>query len=55
MYTPTESFEKVFSQVKEKSEVVVICDAYINCFDAKLTGIELEKRGVVFLGRYNKP
>lgn len=55
MYTPSDSFEKVFSQVKEKSEVVVICDAYVNCFDAKLTGIELEKRGVVFLGRYNKP
>lgn len=55
LYTPTESFEKVFWQVKEKSEVVVICDAYVNCFDAKLTGIELENRGVVFLGRYNKP
>jgi len=55
MYTPTLGMEGVFSQLMPKSRVVTICDDYVNCFDAKITGVELENRGHTFLGRYNKP
>jgi rhodanese-related sulfurtransferase len=55
MYTPTSQIDEVFSQVKKWDSIIVICDDYINCFDAKLTWIELEKRWLNFLWRYNKP
>lgn len=55
MYTPSGEIEKVLWQIKKESTIIVVCDDYINCFDAKLTGIELEKRGIIFLWRYNKP
>jgi rhodanese-related sulfurtransferase len=55
MYTATINLEKVFSQVPPKSKVITVCDGYVNCFDAKITGVELERRGDEFLGRYNKP
>ncbi|MEI7426266.1 MAG: rhodanese-like domain-containing protein [Candidatus Moraniibacteriota bacterium] len=55
MYTPTSNIEIVFGQVPIKSRVITVCDGYVNCFDAKITGVELEKRGHQFLGRYNKP
>jgi len=32
-----------------------VCDSFVNCFDAVLTGTELERRGHIFLGRYNSP
>jgi len=47
--------EKTFGQVPANSQVITVCDAYVNCFDAKITGVELERRGHQFLGRYNKP
>ncbi len=55
MYTPTIDLEKVFGQVPKNSKVITVCDGYVNCFDAKITGVELELRGYTFLGRYNKP
>ncbi len=55
MYTPTINLEKTFSQVPANSKVITVCDGYVNCFDAKITGVELERRGHQFLGRYNKP
>ena len=55
MYTPTINLESVFSQVPPNSRVITVCDGYVNCFDAKITGVELERRGHTFLGRYNKP
>ena len=53
--TPSDMIDTVFSKITKGTRIIVICDEYINCFDAKLTGIELEKRWVIFLGRYNKP
>lgn len=53
--TPTATLATLFLQVPKKKEVITICDEYINCFAAKLVWIELEKRGAIFLGRYNKP
>lgn len=55
MYTATIDLEKAFSQVPTESRVITVCDGYINCFDAKITGVELEKRGHEFLGRYAQP
>ncbi|OGY91084.1 MAG: hypothetical protein A3H70_04295 [Candidatus Komeilibacteria bacterium RIFCSPLOWO2_02_FULL_48_11] len=55
MYTPTTNLEGVFSQFKPNSKVIIICDGYVNCFDAKITGVELEAKGHQLLGRYNKP
>jgi rhodanese-related sulfurtransferase len=53
--TATRDLLKAFSQIPLGSKVITVCDEYVNCFDAKVTGVELEKRGFVFLGRYNKP
>jgi rhodanese-related sulfurtransferase len=55
MYTPTVNIENVFAQVPANSQIITVCDGYVNCFDAKITGVELERRGHQFLGRYNKP
>ena len=53
--TATADLPQTFSQIPQGSKVITICDDYVNCFDAKVTGVELEKRGYTFLGRYNKP
>lgn len=55
MYTASIDLEKTFGQIPKDSPVITVCDGYVNCFDAKITGIELERRGHRFLGRYNKP
>lgn len=55
MYTPTIEMDKAFEQVPPHSKIITVCDGYVNCFDAKITGVELEKREHEFLGRYTKP
>jgi rhodanese-related sulfurtransferase len=55
IYTPTSKLDSVLSQVPAGSTIITICDDFISCFDAKITGVKLEKRGVEFIGRYNKP
>jgi rhodanese-related sulfurtransferase len=55
LYTPSNEMEETFTLPPAGSSVITICDDWINCFDAKMTGIELERRGYTFLGRYNKP
>ena len=55
MYTPTEKLEETLVSVPAGVSFITVCDGYVNCFDAKLTGVELERRGRIFLGRYNKP
>lgn len=42
--TPINELNRYFNTVPEKSQVITICDEYINCFAARLVGIELEKR-----------
>lgn len=51
MYTPTKDMDSVLSTVPANSTVITVCDNYVNCFDARLAGIELERRGNTFLGR----
>jgi rhodanese-related sulfurtransferase len=55
MYTASSDLDKVLAQVPAGSKVVTICDDYVNCFDARITGIKLENKGDTFLGRYNEP
>lgn len=55
MYTPTINLEDTFAQIPANSTVITMCDDYVNCFDAKITAVELENRGHTFIGRYNKP
>lgn len=55
MYTPTSELEEAFAQLSPGGQIITICDDYVNCFDAKLTGVELERRGYTFLGRFSKP
>jgi rhodanese-related sulfurtransferase len=55
IYTPTSQLEQALSQVPPNSTVLTVCDDFISCFDAKITGVKLERRGNTFLGRYNKP
>jgi rhodanese-related sulfurtransferase len=55
IYTPTSQLDQVLGQVPAGSTVLTVCDDFISCFDAKVTGVKLEKRGNTFLGRYNKP
>jgi rhodanese-related sulfurtransferase len=55
IYTPGSELENVLAQVPAGKPVITVCDDFISCFDAKVTGIKLEKRNHEFLGRYNKP
>lgn len=55
IYTPTSKIPSVLAQVPQGKNVITICDDFISCFDAKVAGIKLEKRGNIFLGRYAKP
>jgi len=55
IYTPSVKIEQLLSQVPAGKKVITICDDFVSCFDAKVTGVKLEKRGHEFLGRYNRP
>jgi rhodanese-related sulfurtransferase len=55
MSTPTISIEQALAQVPKSSRIITVCDGYVNCFDAKLVGVELERRGHTFLGRFAEP
>ncbi len=55
IYTPSSKIEAALEQVPKGAAVITVCDDFISCFDAKVTGIKLEKLGHTFLGRYNKP
>ncbi len=55
IYTPTSKIAAALDQVPQDKSVITICDDFISCFDAKVAGIKLEKRGNIFLGRYAKP
>lgn len=55
MSTPSILIDKAFAQVPPNSKIITVCDGYVNCFDAKLTGVELERRGHTFLGRFAEP
>ncbi|MFC1616478.1 rhodanese-like domain-containing protein [Patescibacteria group bacterium] len=55
IHTPSSEMEAKLVQVASGSRVITVCDAHINCFDAKLGGLKVERRGNVFLGRFDNP
>lgn len=55
IYTPSVRIEELLAQVPAGKKVITMCDDFVSCFDAKVTGVKLEKKGHEFLGRYNKP
>ena len=54
IYTPSSLIDAMLAKVPPKSRFIAVCDEYVNCFDAKLVGVRLEKLGHTFLGRYAK-
>lgn len=55
IYTTTALLETAFARVPPGRDVITVCDEWVNCFDAKITGVELESRRHRFLGRYITP
>ncbi len=55
MSTPSIELPKVFDQVPAGSTIITVCGDYVDCFDAKMVGVELESRGHTFMGRYPTP
>lgn len=55
IYTPSSQIDDLLAKAPAGKSVITVCDDFVSCFDAKLTGLKLEKKGHEFLGRYNKP
>ncbi len=53
LFEPRDRLEERFAEVDLGTEAITICDDLASCFDATVTGIELEDRGVEFLGIWN--
>lgn len=51
--TPSDALAQVLAAVPSGAAVITICGDYVDCFEAKVVGIELERRGHDFLGRYD--
>ncbi len=54
MYTPSKILEAQYNKYWENDRVVIVCDDYVNCFDARLVWIELERKGAEYLWVYFK-
>lgn len=54
-FTTTEVLEEKLNAVPANNGIITICDDYLSCFDAKIVGVKLEKKGHTFLGRYAAP
>jgi rhodanese-related sulfurtransferase len=55
LYTPTIDITATLNTIPSGADVITVCDDFVSCFDARVTGIRLEGAGHKFLGRYNKP
>lgn len=55
IYTPSSKIDDLLNEVPSGKAVITVCDDFVSCFDAKITGLKLERKGHEFLGRYNKP
>lgn len=54
LFAPSGQLETLIKQIPENKQVVVVCDDHWSCFSGFLAGLELEKTGRQFLGRYEK-
>jgi rhodanese-related sulfurtransferase/uncharacterized integral membrane protein len=52
LHMPSSASDATFSQIPKGNKIITLCDAYVNCFDASIVGVVLEKLGYEFLGRY---
>jgi rhodanese-related sulfurtransferase len=50
--TPSEALDATYARIPFRKAVITVCSTYVDCFEAKLVGVETERRGHVFLGRY---
>jgi len=55
IYTPSSQIEATLNQVPNGASIITVCDDFVSCFDAKITGLKLERKGHQFIGRFNKP
>jgi rhodanese-related sulfurtransferase len=55
IYTPSIKIGELLALVPSGKSVITVCDDFVSCFDAKITGLKLEREGHEFIGRYNKP
>jgi hypothetical protein len=44
MNTPTRKMNKLLDTIEKSQKVLVLCDDPINCYDANMIGVKLEKR-----------
>lgn len=51
-YTASDELEEKLAAVPKASRIITVCDDWVSCFDAKVTGIKLEALGHTFLGRH---
>jgi len=54
MYSSSETLIKKYNEYNKNDTVIVVCDDYVNCFDAIVVWIELERVWVKFLWVYFK-
>lgn len=52
MATPSADMENVLSRVPESSQIVLVCDGHVTCFDSRITGYELYQEGHSILGYF---
>ncbi len=50
--TPRRDRALLLAQVPKGHRVITACDGYVNCFDARITGVALEEEGYTFIGRF---
>ena len=55
LYTPSFEIDTKINQIPKGKSVITLCDDYVNCFDARVGGVKIEKAGYTFIERYNKP
>lgn len=54
LFAPKEQLYSLMKKIPAKSRIVVVCEDHWSCFSGFLAGVELEKMGHQFLGRYEK-
>lgn len=55
LYLPTSELKERLAKIPRGTKVLTICDDLASCFDATATGIELERHGGIYLGKYITP
>lgn len=51
----TEEIQQQLNTLDSSKPTFAVCDSWYSCYSAKIIGFELEEKGFVFQGRFNKP